>query len=79
MEFAWKSSDNAQERAKDITLRKMQDESTVAAAALASDQKQASDLASGLVNLATSNSSANMVSSVIDGVTSAASWLYDFF
>ena len=77
MEFAWKTADNAEERSKDILLRKMQDESTVAAAALASDQKDADRLASGLVNLATTNTGNTMLGSVIDGVTSGVSWLWN--
>jgi len=77
MEFAWKSADNAEERSKDILLRKMQDESTVAAAALAADQANAQNLANGLVNLATTNTGSTVMGSVIDGVSSAASWLWD--
>jgi len=79
MEFAWKTADNAEERSKDILLRKMQDESTVAAAALAADQQNASDLASGLVNLATSNTGSGIAGSIIDGVGNAAEWLWDLF
>ncbi len=66
MEFAWKSSDNAQERAKDITLRRMQDESTVAAAALAADQAQIDNLTSGLVSLATTSTGNTMVGTALD-------------
>ncbi len=79
MEFAWKTADNAEERSKDILLRKMQDESTVAAAALSADQEKASDLASGLINLATSNTGSGIAGSVISGVGSAAEWLWDLF
>ena len=79
MEFAWKTADNAEERSKDILLRKMQDESTVAAAALAADQEKASDLASGLVNLATSNTGSGIAGSIISGVGDAAEWLWDLF
>ena len=79
MEFAWKSADNAEERSKDILLRKMQDESTVAAAALAADQANAQNLANGLVNLATTNTGGTLINTVVDGVSSAASWLWDLF
>ena len=73
MEFAWKSSDNAQERAKDITLRKMQDESTVAAAALAADSEEAAALAKGVVNMATSNTAGSILSTAI---SAGAEWLF---
>ena len=63
MEFAWKSADNAEERAKDITLRKMQDESTVAAAALAADSAEAASLAKGVVGVATSDIGSSIISS----------------
>jgi len=63
MEFAWKSADNAEERAKDITLRKMQDESTVAAAALAADSAEAASLAKGIVGVATSDIGSSIISS----------------
>ena len=66
MEFAWKSADNAEERAKDITLRKMQDESSVAAAALAADSAEAASLAKGVVGVATSNVGSSMISSALD-------------
>tara|TARA_R110002012_G_scaffold77769_2_gene197931 strand:- start:1020 stop:3191 length:2172 start_codon:yes stop_codon:yes gene_type:complete len=69
MEFAWKSADNAQERAKDITLRKMQDESTVAAAALAGDQQMVENLTNGLVSLATTDTGNTMVGKAFDFVT----------
>ena len=69
MEFAWKSADNAQERAKDITLRKMQDESTVAAAALAGDQQMVENLTNGLVSLATTDTGNTMVGKTFDFVT----------
>ena len=73
MEFSWKSADNAQERAKDITLRKMQDESTVAAAALTADSAEASALAKGVVNLATSNTAGSILSTA---VSAGAKWLF---
>ena len=73
MEFAWKSGDNAQERAKDITLRKMQDESTVAAAALAADSAEAAALAKGVVNMATSNTAGSILSTA---VSAGAKWLF---
>ncbi len=73
MEFAWKSSDNAQERAKDITLRKMQDESTVAAAALTADSEEAAALAKGVVNMATSNTAGSILSTA---VSAGANWLF---
>jgi len=63
MEFAWKSADNAEERAKDITLRKMQDESTVAAAAIAADSAEAASLAKGVVGVATSDIGSSIISS----------------
>jgi hypothetical protein len=66
MEFAWKSADNAEERAKDITLRKMQDESSVAAAALAADSAEAASLAKGVVGVATSNVGSSIISSALD-------------
>ena len=76
MEFAWKSADNAQERAKDITLRKMQDESTVAAAALASDRENAANLANGLVSLATSDTATKVIGTA---VSAGIDWIADLF
>jgi len=73
MEFAWKSGDNAQERAKDITLRKMQDESTVAAAALTAESDEAKALAKGVVNMATSNTAGSILNTA---VSAGASWLF---
>ncbi len=73
MEFAWKSGDNAQERAKDITLRKMQDESTVAAAALTAESEEAAALAKGVVNMATSNTAGSILSTA---VSAGAKWLF---
>ena len=73
MEFSWKSSDNAQERAKDITLRKMQDEANVASAAITASAKEASDLASGIFGMASSDSGSKLVSSAVSGI---ASWLF---
>ena len=72
MEFAWKTADNALDRAKDITLRKMQDESTVAAAALAADSAEAASLAKGVVNMATSDTAVNIIDNAVD-------WVFDFF
>jgi hypothetical protein len=66
MEFSWKTSDNAQERSKDILLRKMQDESSVMAAALAADQSSQDGLIDGLIALATANTGNSVVGSVID-------------
>ena len=82
MEFAWKTADNAQERVKDITLRKMQDESTVAAAALAADVEQAGNYAKGLINLATSDTSNSIVGNILgsdlvgNAVDAATKWLF---
>jgi hypothetical protein len=76
MEFAWKSADNAQERAKDITLRKMQDESTVAAAALASDRENAANLANGLVSLATSDTATKVIGTA---VSAGIDWVASLF
>jgi len=73
MEFSWKSADNAQERAKDITLRKMQDEANVASAAITASAKEASDLASGIFGMASSDSGSNLISSAVSGI---ASWLF---
>ena len=72
MEFAWKTADNALDRAKDITLRKMQDESSVAAAALAADSAEAAALAKGVVNMATSDTAVNIIDNAVD-------WVFDFF
>ena len=69
MEFAWKSSDNALERAKDITLRKMEDEANVASAALKADQENANNLASGLVSIATSNTGSKLIGDAIGWVS----------
>jgi hypothetical protein len=77
MEFAWKTADNAEERSKDVLLRKMQDESTVAAAALSADSAEAASYAKGLVNLATSNATAPNISGIVNGVSTGASWLWD--
>jgi len=66
MEFSWKTSDNAEERTKDILLRKMQDESSVMAAALAADQNSQDGLVDGLIALATANTGSSVVGSVID-------------
>ena len=73
MEFAWKSNDNAQERAKDITLRKMEDESNVASAALTADAKEASDLAAGVFGMASSDAGSKLVSSAASGIVD---WLF---
>jgi hypothetical protein len=70
MEFAWKSAENAEERNKDILLRKMQDESTVAAAALAADQALVDNLVTGLVGLSTANTGTTMVGKAFDAVSS---------
>jgi len=70
MEFAWKSADNAEERNKDILLRKMQDESTVAAAALAADQALVDNLVTGLVGLSTADTGTTMVGKAFDAVSS---------
>lgn len=69
MEFAWKSADNAEERSKDILLRKMQDESTVTAAALAADQAQIDNLTKGLVNLATTKPGGTILEKGFDFIT----------
>jgi len=69
MEFAWKSADNAEERNKDILLRKMQDESTVAAAALAADQALVDNLVTGLVGLSTADTGTTMVGKAFDFVS----------
>ena len=69
MEFAWKSADNAEERSKDILLRKMQDESTVTAAALAADQAQIDNLTKGLVNLATTKPGGTILETGFDFIT----------
>jgi len=69
MEFAWKSADNAEERNKDILLRKMQDESTVAAAALAADQALVDNLVTGLVGLSTADTGTTMVGKAFDAVS----------
>ena len=68
MEFAWKSSDNALERSKDLVLRKMEDEANVASAALTADAKEASDLASGIFGMASSDAGSKLVSSAVSGV-----------
>ena len=72
MEFAWKSADNAEERAKDILLRKMQDESNVASAALAANSAEASAMAKGVMNMATSDTA-------INAITAGAKFLWDLF
>jgi hypothetical protein len=68
MEFSWKTSDNAQERSKDILLRKMQDESSVMAAALTADQSSQDGLIDGLIALATANTGNSVVGTAIDAV-----------
>ena len=88
MEFSWKTNDNALERAKDITLRRMQDESTVAAAALAGDQKMVDNLTNGLLSLATTDTGNTMVGTAFDFVSgidygsiwdTGSKWLSDLF
>ena len=74
MEFSWKSADNAQERAKDITLRKMQDESSVAAAALTADAAFSSSVGSSVLGLATNNITGPAIGGVVE---SGANWLWD--
>ena len=74
MEFAWKSADNAQERAKDITLRKMQDESSVAVAALTADAAFSSSVGSSVLGLATNKITGPAIGGV---VSSGANWLWD--
>ena len=72
MEFAWKSADNAEERSKDILLRKMQDESTVASAALTADSANSAALAKGVANIATSDVA-------MSAITTAGKWIWDLF
>ena len=72
MEFAWKSADNAEERSKDVLLRKMQDESTVAAAALTADAANSASLAKGVANIATSDVA-------MSAITTAGKWIWDLF
>ena len=72
MEFAWKSADNAEERSKDVLLRKMQDESTVAAAALTADSANSAALAKGVANIATSDVA-------MSAITTAGKWIWDLF
>ena len=69
MEFSWKTNDNALERAKDITLRRMQDESTVAAAALAGDQQMVENLTNGLLSMATTDTGNTMVGKGLDFIS----------
>ncbi len=76
IEHSFKSGENAKERAKDITLRKMQDEAEVAAAALVASAQEASDLADGVVALATSNTGASLVSDAVDIAEKAIKWIF---
>jgi hypothetical protein len=69
MEFAWKSADNAEERNKDILLRKMQDESTVTAAALAADQALVDNLVKGVIGLSTADTGTTLVGKALDTVS----------
>jgi hypothetical protein len=72
MEFTWKSADNAEERSKDVLLRKMQDESTVASAALTADAANSAALAKGVANIATSDVA-------MSAITTAGKWIWNLF
>ena len=54
----------------------MQDEAEVAAAALLASQQEASDLADGIVALATSNTGASLVSDAVDIAEKALDWIF---
>jgi len=66
MEFAWKTGDNEQERAKDILLRKMADESTVAAAQITADAAETQAAAKGIVDIAKSDVGSKIVETGFD-------------
>jgi len=66
MEFAWKTGDNEQERAKDILLRKMADESTVAAAQITADAAETQAAAKGIVDIAKSDVGSKIIETGFD-------------
>ena len=66
IEFAWKTGDNEQERAKDILLRKMQDESTVASAQIKADAEETKAAANGIVNIAKSDVGSKVIDKGVD-------------
>ena len=66
IEFAWKTGDNEQERAKDILLRKMQDESTVASAQIKADAEETKAAANGIVNIAKSDVGSKVIDKGLD-------------